>query len=43
MVGPNPVIHKLVNGILHGLENLFVGSLDLLTHHLDIAPEFLAV
>jgi hypothetical protein len=40
-VGPNPVIHKFINGILKGLKNLFIGALDLLTNHLNVTPEFL--
>jgi hypothetical protein len=43
MVSPHTVVHKLVNGILKGLVNLLIGTLDLLTHHLHIAPEFLAL
>jgi hypothetical protein len=43
MIGPYAVVHEFVNGILQGLENLLIGTLYLLTHHLHIAPEFLAV
>jgi hypothetical protein len=43
MIGPNPVIHKLINGILQSLIYLLIGALDLLTYYLHIAPELLAL
>jgi hypothetical protein len=42
MVGPYPVVHELINGILQCLKYLFIGSLDLLTHHLNITSQFLS-
>jgi hypothetical protein len=41
VVGPYPVVHEFINGILHGLEHLLVGTLNLLTDYLHIAPELL--
>jgi hypothetical protein len=42
MTGPCPVVHKFVNGILEGLENLLVGTLNLLGNHLHVTVQFRA-
>ena len=41
MIGRDPVVHKLVYGILKGLENLLVAALNLLTDNLYIASQLL--
>jgi hypothetical protein len=41
ILGPDTVVHKVVNVFLQGSEYLLIGTLDLARKHLNITPKLL--